>query len=136
MRNAAAGCVAILFSALVWSAELQAAECVSNPPLTLSGKLHGKTTDLSGASVPNVGLRVLDLKGVVRAEFQSDAKGAFVFDFSSLPKGQYELGTTMQEFRSQIARIIIAGRNFRLWRRPLQVGLGFGFECDSGVSRV
>jgi hypothetical protein len=136
MRFAAAGCVAILFFALLWPANLEAAECVSKPTLRLSGKLHGRTIDLSGASVPNVGLRVVDLEGVVKAEFQSDAKGAFAFDFSSLPKGEYELETTMHEFKSQIARIVISGRNFRLWRRPLQVTLGFGFECDTGVVRV
>jgi hypothetical protein len=136
MRFAAAGCVAILLSALLWPADLESAECVSKPTLRLSGKLHGRTIDLSGASVPNVGLRLVDLSGVVKAEFQSDAKGAFAFDFSSLPKGEYELVTTMQEFKSQIARVVISGRNFRLWRRPLQVKLGFGFECDTGIARV
>jgi hypothetical protein len=136
MRFAMVACVTALFSALVWPADMEAAECVSKPTLTLSEKLHGKTIDLSGASVPNVGLHVVDLGGVVKAEFQSDAKGAFIFDFSSLPKGEYELVTTMQGFKSQIARINVAGRNFRLWRRPLQVTLGFGFECDTRVSRV
>jgi hypothetical protein len=136
MRFAAVGRVTVLFAALVWSADLEAAECVSKPTLTLSGKLHGKTIDASGAFVPNVGLRVVDLEGAVKAEFQSDAKGVFRFDFSSIPKGEYELVTTMNEFKSQIARIIVGGRNVRLWRRPLQVRLGFGFECDTGVNRV
>ena|ERR1700728_2382996 len=103
MRVAAVRRVGILFLAFAWAADLAAAECVAAPPLTLSGKLHGKTIDISGAAVPNAGLRVLDLQGVVKAEFQSNSKGVFVFDFSSLPRGEYELVTTVPEFRSRIA---------------------------------
>jgi hypothetical protein len=86
--------------------------------------------------VPNVDLRVLDLEGLAAAEFRTDSKGAFVFDFSSLPKGDYDLVTTTKGWRSSIARIVITGPTLRLWRHPLQVKLGFGFECDTGVSRV
>jgi hypothetical protein len=89
MRFAAPGCVAIRFAALVWMADLEAAECVFDPSPTLSGKLYGKTIDAS-VSVPDVGLRTVDLQGAVKAEFQSDARGVLEIDFSSLPNVEYE----------------------------------------------
>jgi hypothetical protein len=114
MRLAPAGCGAILFSAPAWPTGLEAAECIANPPLRLSGKLHGRTIDASGAFVPNRDLRVLDLRGVAAAEFRTDSKGAFVFDFSSLPTGDYDLVTTTKGWKSSIARIVIAGSTLRL----------------------
>jgi hypothetical protein len=134
MKLATAGCVVLLFSTLVSTSA--GSECVAMPPpLKLCGKLHGKTIDPSGAVIPHVELRVVSLKGVVAAEFRSDSEGRFVFDFSSVVRGTYDLNTTTKGWESFVARVIVGGPNFRLWRRPLVVKLGIGSECTSGVSR-
>jgi hypothetical protein len=133
MKLATTGCVAFLWPTLLCMPSSQI-DCVAVAPVRLCGTLHGKTTDPSGAVVRNVELRVVGMSGVVAAEIRSDSNGRFVFDFSSIPAGTYEVTTKTTGWQSFIARIVTRGRNFRLWRRPLVVRLGFE-PCMSGVGR-
>src|ERR1700741_4790021 len=69
----------LLFLIALAATSVQANTCVEGKPVKISGVLCGRVFDPTGASVPDVELRLLDEAGSVAAEVRADSTGNFAF---------------------------------------------------------
>jgi Carboxypeptidase regulatory-like domain len=124
--------VAIMFTAFSWSVDLRANTCTAPPPLKLSGPLCGRVMDVSGATVPDVELRVLDATESVVAQIRADSQGSF--RFPPVAKGKYHLTTTAQGCFSYVGQIELTSDKKKTCRRPVSVYRTTS-SCSGGINK-
>jgi hypothetical protein len=124
--------VAVLFAAFSWSVGLRANTCIAPPPLKLSGPLCGRVMDASGATVPDVELRMLDKGESVVAQARADSRGDF--RFPPVAKGKYRVTTTAVGFLSYIGEIEITSGKREDCKRPVSVYLAVS-SCSGGINK-
>jgi hypothetical protein len=117
---------------LLWSVVAGANTCVAPKPARISGALCGRSIDATGASVPDVGLRVLGADDRVVADVRADAKGDFIF--SGLTKGKYRLTSTTTGWLIEFGAFEIKSSSAAC-SRPVTVRLDTSCCCfGSGIS--
>jgi hypothetical protein len=109
----------LLFLIALAATGVQANTCIEGKPIEISGILCGRVFDPTGASVPDVELRLLDEAGSVAAEVRADSKGNFAF--SALPTAQYRLTTTTPGWAISFGAIEISGRKGTICKQPVTV---------------
>jgi len=99
--------------------------------VSVHGIVHGVVFNPTHARVSNVELQ-LHRGSVLVARFHTDPHGEFAFDFSSLPKGEYQLTTTASGFLNQVGAINVVGWRPKIRHRPLLVQLALS-ACGGGI---
>ena len=98
--------------------------------VSVHGIVHGVVFNPRHARVSNVELQLH--RGSVVARFHTDPHGEFVFAFSSLPEGEYQLTTAATGFLNQVGAIKVTGWRPKIRHRLLLVQLAL-FACGGGV---
>ena len=114
----------------LWAPTVHANTCRARA-VSVHGIVRGVVFDSTRARLSNVELQ-LHRGSVLEARFHADAHGQFVFDFSSLPKGEYQLTTTASGFLNQVGTIKVTGWRPKIHRRLLLVQLA-PFACGGGI---
>jgi|SRR5271163_2021054 len=123
--------VAVIFAAFAWSADLRANTCVALPPPKISGPLCGRVMDVSGATIPDVELRMVDKTESIVARTRADSQGDF--RFPPVAKGRYRVTTTAEGFLGYIGEIEITSDK-KNCGRPVSVYLTTS-SCPGGINK-
>lgn len=99
--------------------------------VSVHGIVHGVVFDPRHARVSNVEMQ-LHRGSVLVARFHTDVHGEFAFDFSSLPKREYQLTTTASGFLNQVGAIKVTGWRPEVRHHRLLVQLAL-FACGGGI---
>jgi hypothetical protein len=124
--------VALVLTALSWSAGFRANRCVAVPPRGVSGPLCGRVRDPSGEAVSDIEVRTLDKAESVVTKTRTDSQGDF--RFPPVAKGGYRVTTTAGGFRPYIAEIEITSDKKKTCKQPVSVVLALT-SCTGGLSR-
>jgi hypothetical protein len=100
-------------------------------PVSVHGVVHGVVFDPNGRRVSNIELQLHRLSVVV-ARSHTNVHGEFVFDFSSVSKGEYQLTTTASDFLNGIGIVKVTGWRPRVRHRLLTVQLT-RYACGGGL---
>ena len=100
-------CCAAFVVVSLFGAERARANAQSVDGTTVSGQIH----DESGSVVPGVVVQLTASEPGVSRTTVSDAQGRYTFD--RIPPGEYQLRAVLAGFRSDVARLTIAGGGLR-----------------------
>jgi hypothetical protein len=104
-------------------------------PATVQKPVHcicGAVFDNSGARISEAEVSIM--KGEIEIATQrTDADGKF--SFNGIAAGKYEIRVEARSFRTATSSLVVLQPSGKC-KLALDVTLGVGFECDTGISQV
>jgi hypothetical protein len=114
------------------SGTAHAGECVAIVPIKPIHCVCGVVIDLSGGRISNA--KVTILKGETeRVSKRTGTDGKFSFE--PMEAGKYQIQVEASGFRTAKSSFVVV-KPARKCKQALQVRLGFGFECDTGIALI